>query len=161
MPNHTMFAAAITAATLAMAEGAVAHAVAHLRMRPTAEGRPSAGDLSVLGEVTADVAAGRVHFLSDVARMYDRVSGGTRIDLATRVTVRRNQVRASRRAVDAVDRLFAVTGGGGLRSDNPLQRYWRDLHAGMNHIVNVAAPIYDADGRLRFGHPLPATLRNI
>ncbi|MGK5113227.1 hypothetical protein [Geodermatophilus sp. CPCC 205506] len=161
MPNHTMFASAIIAATLAMAEGAVAHAVAHLRMRPTAAGRPSAADLGVLGAATADVAASRVHFLADIQRMYDVVCAGGRVDLATRVEIRRNQVRASRRAVDAVDRVFAVTGGGGLRSDNPLQRYWRDLHAGMNHICNVADPMYDADGRLRFGHPLPPGLTAI
>jgi alkylation response protein AidB-like acyl-CoA dehydrogenase len=38
-----------------------------------------------------------------------------------------------RQCTAAVDRLFAASGGGALQEINPLQRYWRDLHAVQAH----------------------------
>jgi alkylation response protein AidB-like acyl-CoA dehydrogenase len=38
-----------------------------------------------------------------------------------------------RQCTAAVDRLFAASGGGALQETNPLQRYWRDMHAVQAH----------------------------
>jgi len=117
-----------------------------------------AGDpfqLAALGEATADLDASRRHVLSDIERLYDILETRDHITLDERLVVRSNQVRASRRAVDAVDRLFAHAGAGSLRLDHPLQAFWRDLHAGMNHVCNVAEPVYQAYGLNLFGQPIP------
>jgi 3-hydroxy-9,10-secoandrosta-1,3,5(10)-triene-9,17-dione monooxygenase len=162
MPFHVMFAAAITAGTLGIAEGALAAFVAYTRNRQSVRGGRTSQDphqLSTLGAAAADIEASRQHFLSDVERMYEVVQAGDRIGVEQKITVRRNQVRASRRAVEAVDALFAHAGGGALRLDNPIQRYWRDVHAAMNHIVNVADPMYQLYGASLFGNPLPPDLR--
>jgi len=34
---------------------------------------------------------------------------------------------------EAIDRLFASSGGGALQDANPLQRLWRDVHAVQAH----------------------------
>ena len=49
------------------------------------------------------------------------------------ITIRRNFTLASRLAMRAVDRLFEVSGARGIVDGNPMQRFWRDVHAAGNH----------------------------
>jgi alkylation response protein AidB-like acyl-CoA dehydrogenase len=115
--------------------------------------------LAALGEASSDIQASRLQFLHDIHTLYDTVADGRELTQGMRVEARRNQVRAVRRAVEAVDKLFVHAGGGSLRLDQPFQRFWRDLHAGMNHINNAAGPVYEGYSRWAFGLPIPATLR--
>ena len=39
-------------------------------------------------------------------------------------------------AVDAVDRMFKNSGGTSLKTGNPIERAWRDAHAGSVHAAN-------------------------
>lgn len=154
LPFGTIFPAAINCATLAMAEGALGAFVAFTQARVTGRGPAAVSDpvqLIALGEAAADVAASRVQFMDDWSRLYDRVEAGHRLTREERILVRRNGVRAVRRSVDAVDRLFMNAGGAALQHRQPLQRFWRDLHAGMNHMCNVAHPLYQAYGHDLFG----------
>jgi alkylation response protein AidB-like acyl-CoA dehydrogenase len=73
-----------------------------------------------------------------------------------RLESRRNHVRAVRRAVDAVDRLFNVSGGTALQLALPQQRFWRDTHAGMGHLCNIAEQVYENYGKGIFGEPIDA-----
>ena len=154
LPFGSIFPAAINCATLAMAEGALGAFVDYSRNRVTVKGTATATDpahLSTLGAAAADIAASRTQFLDDWNRMYDVVAAGGVITDGMRLQLRRNGVRAVRRSVDAVDQLFAHAGGGSLHRSRPIQRFWRDMHAGMNHICNVADPMYQAFGLDLFG----------
>jgi alkylation response protein AidB-like acyl-CoA dehydrogenase len=160
MPFAAIFSGAISAATIGICEGALAAAVAYQRNRVTVMGTRSSEDphaKSSLALAAAEVEASRVHFLRDVAEMYDVAASATTADIGLRTRVRRNQVAASRRAVDAVDSIFSRAGGGSLRADQPFQRFWRDAHAAMNHASNVADPIYEAYSSHLFGQPIPPT----
>ncbi|MFD5296669.1 acyl-CoA dehydrogenase family protein [Streptomyces mutabilis] len=157
LPFGTMFGGIITAVTLGITQGALNASAEYTRNRISHSGARVAGDphqLNLLGEAWADVDASRVHFLADVAKYHDQVVGGQPMDVTQRITARRNQVRASRRSVDAVDRLFMHAGGGSLHRDRPQQMFWRDAHAAMNHICNVAPPIYTGFGSDLFGEPI-------
>ena len=154
LPFNSIFPGAINAATLAMAEGALEAFVDHTRGRVGVKSGKVTEDhsqMTALGEAAADIRASRVAFLDDWKRMYDVVDAGERVTDAQRLEMRANSVRAVRRAVDAVDRLFMNAGGGSLHRTHPLQRFWRDLHAGMNHICSVAPPMYLAWSRHTFG----------
>lgn len=48
-------------------------------------------------------------------------------------TKRLYTAHAVRLCAEAVDRLFAASGGGALQDTNPLQRIWRDVHAVQAH----------------------------
>jgi 3-hydroxy-9,10-secoandrosta-1,3,5(10)-triene-9,17-dione monooxygenase len=160
MPFAAVFCGAISAATIGICEGALAAAFAYQRDRVTVMGARSAEDphaKSALARAAAEIEASRVHFLRDVAEMYEVAASGTNADMELRTRVRRNQVAASRRAVDAVDGIFTRAGGGSLRLDQPFQRFWRDAHAAMNHACNVADPIYEAYTSHLFGQPIPPT----
>lgn len=158
LPFGVMFPAAIIAATLGIAEGALAAFIRYTRDRISIYGERVASDpfqLTAFGLAAADIEASRVHFLDDMKRMYDVVASGGTLTIEQRIASRRNHVAASARSVQAVDRLFAHAGGGSIRLDNPLQRFWRDLHAAMNHLCNVAEPVHLAFGASTFGQPLP------
>ena len=162
MPFHVMFAGTIAAGTLALAEGALGAFVAYSRSRKTRAGHQVSQDphqLASLGGAAADVQASRVQFLGDMRRLWDLAQANRPIDLALRAEVRRNQVRAVRRSVDAVDRLMAHAGGASMRIDNPIQRFWRDAHTGLAHAANVADPIYAAYGLNLYGRPMPPGTR--
>ncbi|MGW9134901.1 acyl-CoA dehydrogenase family protein [Streptomyces sp. NPDC055681] len=157
LPFGVMFSAAISAATIGMAQGALETAVEYTRTRVNHLGGKVSSDpsqLLTLGEAGADIAASRLHLLSDMRRAYDIVTAGGEIDRSLRLELRRNQVRASRRAVDAVENLFKHAGGGSLQLALPQQRYWRDAHAAMNHLCNVASAIYVGYGMDLYGQPV-------
>jgi 3-hydroxy-9,10-secoandrosta-1,3,5(10)-triene-9,17-dione monooxygenase len=157
MPFLEVFCGAIIASAIGIAEGALAAAIAYQRERANLFGRAidDAPAISALGSAAADIEASHVHLISDMNRLFDVVNGGGTISMDLRADARRNQVRASRRAVDAVDDLFGRAGGGALRLEQPFQRFWRDAHAAMNHAVNVADPVYLGWGNNLFGLPMP------
>lgn len=153
MPFHSMFSGAITAGTLAAAEGAMAAWLAYNRHRVSTRGIKAATEprvLTALGDAAADLQASRLQFLTDVDRLFE-VAQTERPGIALRAEVRRNQVRVARRAGEAVDKLVQQAGGSALRLDNPIQRFWRDLQVALGHGANVAEQIYQGTGAVAFG----------
>ncbi|AFA75128.1 putative pigment production hydroxylase [Gordonia polyisoprenivorans VH2] len=147
MPWSTMFPLGITAAVIGIAEGALAHHLDYQRNRVGAQGTAVRDDpyvLFALGEATADINAARQELLANVDAIWDAVDAGREISFAERAAGRRTQVRAAWRAVMAVDQIFARSGGNALRLDRPLQRFWRDAHAGLNHAIHVPSTVYHA-----------------
>ncbi|WP_280218209.1 acyl-CoA dehydrogenase family protein [Nocardia neocaledoniensis] len=147
MPWSTMFPLGITSATIGICEGVLAAGIAYQRNRVGATGTVVKDDpyvLHALGEAASEIDAARQHLLANVDRIYDRVERGEQIDFATRATVRRDQARAAWRAVRAADEIFDRAGGNALRMDNPLQRFWRDAHAGLHHAIHVTSTTYHA-----------------
>jgi 3-hydroxy-9,10-secoandrosta-1,3,5(10)-triene-9,17-dione monooxygenase len=104
-----------------------------------------------VGEAAADINAARQEILANVDRIYDIVDSGTGVSFADRAAGRRTQVRAVWRAVSAVDEIFSRSGGNALRMDKPLQRYWRDAHAGVAHAIHVPGTVYHASSLSSLG----------
>jgi len=139
------FSSAINAATIGIAIGALQVYREYMDKRVSASGTVAKLDpiqLAVYGEAAADVAAARATLLNEIKELYEYVEGGGEVTMTHRLTARRNCVRAVRRAVDAVDRLYKIAGSQGIHENLPNERYWRDLQAGFSHICNTAEPIY-------------------
>jgi len=154
MPWSTMFPLGISAATIGICEGALAAHLDYQRERVSAAGTAIKDDPYVLysiGEAAAEIDASRQALLANVDRIYDIVDTGREVTFEERAAVRRSQVRAVWRAVTAVDAIFARSGGNALRMDKPLQRYWRDAHAGMAHAIHVPGTTYHASALSSFG----------
>jgi alkylation response protein AidB-like acyl-CoA dehydrogenase len=154
MPWSTMFPLGISAATIGICEGALAAHLDYQRERVSAAGTAIKDDPYVLysiGEAAAEIDASRQALLANVDRIYDVVEAGREVTFEERAAVRRSQVRAVWRAVGAVDQIFARSGGNALRMDKPLQRYWRDAHAGMAHAIHVPGTTYHASALSSFG----------
>ena len=75
-----------------------------------------------------------------------------------RLKARRDQVRATGRAIASIDRLFENSGAHALDNDTPIQRFWRDAHAGRVHAANDAERAYVAYGNGEFGIPIGDTM---
>ena len=106
--------------------------------------------LNVYAEAAADVAASRIVLLNDMKELFDHVDKGGEVTWTQRLTNRRNGVRAVHRAVDAVDRLYKMSGAQGIHERYPNERYWRDMQSGLSpHLQRLR-------GRLRrVGHQRP------
>jgi 3-hydroxy-9,10-secoandrosta-1,3,5(10)-triene-9,17-dione monooxygenase len=83
--------------------------------------------------------------------MMEHARDGKEIPIELRARGRLDQVRATQLAASAVDRVFQNSGGRVLHELNPIQRAWRDIHAGAQHNSNVPEPMLMAFGALQFG----------
>ena len=54
---------------------------------------------------------------------------------------------------EAIDRLFEASGATALANDAPVQRFWRDAHAGRVHAANDPERAYVIFGNNEFGLP--------
>jgi 3-hydroxy-9,10-secoandrosta-1,3,5(10)-triene-9,17-dione monooxygenase len=147
MPWSNVFPLGITAAVIGIAEGALAAHLDYQRDRVGAQGTAIKDDpyvLYAIGEAAADINAARQELLANVDRLWDLVESGREASFEDRVVGRRTQIRAAWRAVMATDQIFARSGGNALRMDKPLQRFWRDAHAGLNHAIHVPSTVYHA-----------------
>ncbi|WP_068268810.1 acyl-CoA dehydrogenase family protein [Aldersonia kunmingensis] len=154
MPWSNMFPLGISSAVIGIAEGALAAHLDYQRDRVGAQGTAIKDDPYVLfavGEAAADINAARQELLATVDRMWDIVESGKEVSFEDRAAGRRTQVRAAWRAVMAVDQIFARSGGNALRMDKPLQRFWRDAHAGLNHAIHVPSTVYHASALSSLG----------
>jgi alkylation response protein AidB-like acyl-CoA dehydrogenase len=147
MPWSNMFPLGITSAVIGIAEGALAAHLDYQRQRVGAQGTAIKDDpyvLFAIGEAASDINAARQELLANVDKMWDVVESGRDVSFEERAVGRRTQIRAAWRAVMAVDQIFARSGGNALRMDKPLQRFWRDAHAGLNHAIHVPSTVYHA-----------------
>ncbi|MET9827651.1 hydroxylase, partial [Streptomyces sp. NPDC006349] len=58
---------------------------------------------------------------------------------------------AAWRAVRAVDEIVARSGGNAMRLDNPIQRFWRDVHTGLAHAIHVPGAVFHASALTEIG----------
>ena len=154
MPWSTMFPLGISAATIGIAEGALAAHLDYQRDRVSASGTAIKDDpyvMYAIGEAAADINAARHELLVNADRIYDIVAAGKEVSFEDRAAGRRTQVRAVWRAVSAVDEIFARSGGNAARMDKPLQRYWRDVHVGQAHAIHVPGTVYHASALSSLG----------
>ncbi|MGW5715200.1 hydroxylase [Amycolatopsis sp. NPDC003865] len=162
LPFAAMFPLGITAAVIGICEGALAAHVAQQRDRVAVTGVQVRDDPYVLyasGEAASEIQASRIQLLDGISRLFDTLESGKPISLEARSDVRRNQVRCAWRAVAAVDEIFARSGGNAIRRSNPIQRFWRDAHAGLSHMIHVPGVAYHANALTQMGLELPPPMR--
>ena len=156
VPFGSVFSYAITAPIIGMATGAYDAHVAYQRDRVRAAyiGQKAAED--PFGQVRVAQAAAELDgaWLALERNMTDLMAcarAGAKIPLALRLRVRRDQVRGTGQAISAVDLLFENSGGRALRAGTPVQRFWRDAHAGRAHAINDPERALSMFGRGEFG----------
>jgi 3-hydroxy-9,10-secoandrosta-1,3,5(10)-triene-9,17-dione monooxygenase len=140
LPFASVFSCSIAAPIVGMAEGAYAAYVGHTRERVRASTGGRAAD-DVFTQVRIAEAAGWIEcawlpIVRDIEEELALAAAGEKIPLPLRMRIRRDQVNASTAAIAAVDRLFESAGGRALKMGTPIQRFWRDAHAGRVHAIN-------------------------
>ena len=137
------------------ARGAVDDYVAGIRART---GRVTGTDLSTLTSVQTRIAeaeaaldAADTILRANWSKVSRALSEGRELDAQRVMQLKRDAAWCARLCVDAVDTVFAGSGGGGLFEGSAVQRHWRDVHAAAAQFGlqwDVWAPAY---GRVRLG----------
>ena len=107
-----------------------------------------------IARASSEIDAAWALLVNNIREEQDYVAKGEQIPLKTRLKVRRDQVLGSQRAIDAIDSLFEASGGRALTEGTPLQRAWRDAHAGRVHAANDPERALQMYGAHEFGHKI-------
>lgn len=154
LPWFVLFGNAVTASIIGICEAVLNEVVAYQSTRSNVFGEAIKTDPYVLpgiAEAASEIAASRLQVLHNVHEIYAAVKRGETPTTTQRAHVRRDQVRCSWRAVAAADQLMSAAGGNAMRLSNPVQRLWRDAHAGLNHAVNMPGKVYQTSALAEMG----------
>ncbi|GAA5164024.1 MULTISPECIES: 3-hydroxy-9,10-secoandrosta-1,3,5(10)-triene-9,17-dione monooxygenase oxygenase subunit [Amycolatopsis] len=159
LPYGSVHPSTITAPIIGMAQGAYDAHVEHQRQRVRASyvGEQSKEDPFAkvrIAEAASEIDAAWLQLTRNIDELYQHACRGEKLPFATRLRVRRDQVRGTERAIAAVDRLFENSGGRALKMGTPIQRFWRDAHAGRVHAANDPERAYTMFGTGEFGLPV-------
>jgi len=160
LPYGSLFSYAITTPIIGMATGAYDAHVAYQRDRVRAAyvGQKAAEDAFGqvrIAEAAAELDGAWLAARHNMAELMAHARAGEKIPLPLRLRVRRDQVRGTGQAIRAVDLLFENSGGRALKTGTPIQRFWRDAHAGRVHAINDPERALSAFGRGEFGLEVP------
>lgn len=158
LPFSVVFSTAVTAPIVGMADGTYSAFTAFQRERSAAVSALRFADdqfmQAAIAESARDIELAWMQLERNISEMLDFAHADVRISASLRIKARRDQVGASGLAVGAIDRLFDHAGGGGLRTDTPIQRFWRDAHAGRAHVINDPHQPMVLFGRNELGHDI-------
>ncbi|RBM16427.1 flavin-dependent monooxygenase [Prauserella sp. PE36] len=159
LPYGSVHPSTITAPIIGMAQGAYDAHVEYQRERVRASylGEQSKEDPFAkvrIAEAASEIDAAWLQLTHNIDELYQIACEGGKLPFSTRLRVRRDQVRGTERAIAAIDRLFENSGGRALRSGTPIQRFWRDAHAGRVHAANDPERAYTMFGTGAFGLPV-------
>ncbi|WP_344896087.1 3-hydroxy-9,10-secoandrosta-1,3,5(10)-triene-9,17-dione monooxygenase oxygenase subunit [Actinomadura meridiana] len=156
IPFGTVFTSTVGASVIGMAAGCYDLYLARMRDRT----RVSLGGGRFVDDPFAQVAVARASSEIDAAilqtdrnvrEVYEYAARDEEIPMELRLRVRRDQVRGTERAMQAIDLLFKTAGGNSLHRGNVIERAWRDAHAGSVHVANDVEYALSMYGRGVFG----------
>jgi len=159
LPFGAIFTSAITAPVVGAVAGCLDSYITAMRDRV----RLSLGGGRFAEDQFAQVAVARAASEIDAAilqmdrninELHACATAGRDIPWELRLRARRDQVRATERSLEAIDLLFKTAGGNSLRRGNPIERAWRDAHAGSVHVANDVERALALYGRSAFGLPV-------
>jgi 3-hydroxy-9,10-secoandrosta-1,3,5(10)-triene-9,17-dione monooxygenase len=155
LPFASVFSCSIAVPIVGMAQGAYDAYVEWTKERVRASTGGKAADDSFnqirIADAAAQLDAAVLQIERNIDELLDYVARGERIPMSLRVRVRRDQVNATGAGINAVDRLFESAGGRALRSGTPIQRFWRDAHAGRVHAINDPEKVRVMYGQFELG----------
>jgi 3-hydroxy-9,10-secoandrosta-1,3,5(10)-triene-9,17-dione monooxygenase len=161
LPFGSVFSYGITTPIIGMATGAYDAHVTYLRerVRVAYAGQKAAQDPFAqvrVAEAAAEIDDAWRALERNMTELISLARAGEVIPVDLRLRVRRDQVRGTGLSIRAVDRLFENSGGRALKSGTPIQRFWRDAHAGRVHAINDPERSLSMFGGGEFGLPVPA-----
>ena len=161
IPLFAAMSCSLVAPIMGMAQGAIDEFIDLTKGRTTrgaALSKPAPmaelpGIQLKLGEAMAAVDSARLLVDRDLKDIMETVTSGRELTIDQRARNKGDWGYAARLSVQAVDAIFAASGGGGLFKTGRIQRYWRDTHAGSAHISMNWDAVGALYGRVTLGLP--------
>ncbi|MFI6863872.1 3-hydroxy-9,10-secoandrosta-1,3,5(10)-triene-9,17-dione monooxygenase oxygenase subunit [Streptomyces sp. NPDC050421] len=156
LPFGAIFTSAVTAPVIGAVSGGYASYVSRMkeRVRLSLGGGNFTEDpfaQVAIARAASDIDATVLQMDRNMRELSELAAAGQEIPMELRLRTRRDQVRGTERAVAAIDLLFKTAGGNALRRGNPVERAWRDAHAGSVHVANDVERALAMYGRGAFG----------
>ncbi len=140
LPFGCLFAFTIAVPAIGAARGALDAYRTYMQAKVAAyDGSKVADDPFAqrrLSEAAVEIAAAEADLQNTWKAMCTQAEAGDTIPLSARARARWSAANIVLRGVRAVDLLFEASGGRALFLDNPMQRYFRDVHAMRAHALN-------------------------
>ena len=140
LPFASVFSCSISVPVIGMATGAYEAYVGYTkeRVRASTGGKAAEDSFNQLriADAASKIDAAVLQIERNINEEMELAHAGEKIPFPLRMRVRRDQVNATGAAIAAVDRLFESAGGRALKVGTPIQRFWRDAHAGRVHAIN-------------------------
>jgi alkylation response protein AidB-like acyl-CoA dehydrogenase len=153
-PNYNLLAAGVAAALLGLGRRAVEEITALAQGKtPLYSSKTLARSPAAQVEVAraeAELSAARAFLLDELQQAWDVASAGGRVDVDRRARIRLACTHAARSAAAAVDRAYHAGGGSSVHAGSPLQRVFRDVHTGTQHLM-ISPRIDETVGKLLLG----------
>ena len=138
IPMRSLLSFTLVAPVLGMAQGMLEAFEAHIRRglphRRANRLTEVPGLQMRLSEASAEIRAAGLIMRHDWREIFARARLDQMPTLEERARYRLDQSYVARLCGQAVDRLFAGSGGHALLDSSPMQRFHRDVHAAANHI---------------------------
>jgi 3-hydroxy-9,10-secoandrosta-1,3,5(10)-triene-9,17-dione monooxygenase len=140
IPFGQIFVRSVSTTAIGIAQGALDAflKVARERVAASDSGRvaldPTAQ--SVCAEATLLISDVRAKLFSNCDELMDYAERDERMPLEQRLRFRLDSANAVRRCAEAVDALFAASGGRAIFNDSPILPYFLDIHAAQAHFAN-------------------------
>lgn len=137
LPVLGLFAFVVGGVSLGLARGAIADFTQSMHARVATYSGRRLADLANLqlkiGEASALADTAEALMLKACDEATELVEAGVTPGIEQKARWRRNGAYAASLCTEAVNLLFAATGGGGVYLDQPIQRAFRDAHAANAH----------------------------
>jgi 3-hydroxy-9,10-secoandrosta-1,3,5(10)-triene-9,17-dione monooxygenase len=153
MPFLSLFSHAAVVPLVGIAQGALDDYLTFQKDRVTLLGSKVAAEPTTqirVAESAAALDAARLSLSRSCADLTAAAKSGM-FPAKLLARVDRDRVLATRHAIDAVDRIFATAGARALSLENPIQRAFRDVHAGAAHPASLPDPALATYGAQAFG----------
>ena len=161
LPQRATFSFNLVGTAIGAARGAVQSVIAELKNRITVTG-VNLGDLSSvqyrIAEAESELAAAYALMASNRDEIIRNGKANRLPSPEDRPRYRRDNAYATRLCVQAVDRVYPITGGRGIAASNAVNRAWRDVHAVSHHIALTWDVSASTAGALAVGAPNPDPL---
>lgn len=156
MPFASVFTTTIAAPLVGMVAGAYSSYLDTMRDRVRLSyggGRFAEDQFAhvAVARAASEIDAATLQLNRNITALYEYAVTAGPIPTELRLRTRRDQVRATERALEAIDLLFKTAGGNSLKRGNPIERAWRDAHAGSVHVANDVERALAMYGRGEFG----------
>lgn len=159
-PVFGLLALGIAAVMLGNARGAIADLVELAGgKRPQGASRTVAERATAqatLADAEARLRGARAFFYEAIDEAWRRAARGDAIPIRERAALRLAATHAARASADVARTAYDLGGGSSVHLSSPLQRRFRDAHAGTQHLM-VSPPTMELVGRVLMGLPTDPT----
>jgi alkylation response protein AidB-like acyl-CoA dehydrogenase len=157
VPMTSTFVSCIATVTLGIARAAIDALTEIAASKVTAGTSTALRDIpmaqSDVARAEALLRSGRAYLFDELGAMWRNSVAGRSISMQERAQVRLAAVHATQCAIQATDLMYQLGGGASLFQDGRLERCFRDVHAGGQHLAVSPLRNLEPIGRVFFGLP--------